>query len=208
MKNTGSLFLVILLLSVSGCQKNKSKAKNKSQVSSSIDIPTADGSISSFFDEELGEFALVDGIATKIDASTPKAGDFTWEDAEQKQFKVVYFDFDRYNIKDDQKNSVAHNVNEIKKSMEESEKRGVDPLVYIDGHADHSAGSATYNLALSEKRAAVLRDALVVKGIPKENIKIIGRGKEVPAMLNGKPVTGDRKEQWPNRRDEVRVMVG
>ena len=76
----------------------------------------------------------------------------------------------------------------------------------IEGHSCHSAGSAVYNLALSEKRAKALADRLVAGGVPSQNIKVVGRGQEVPAVVEGKAVTGDRKEQAPNRRDEVRVI--
>jgi len=202
MKNKGSLLILALLISVAGCGKKNKKATNKA-VSSNIDIPVADG-IRTFFDEEIGEFALAD--EKNVDADKAKDGDFAFEDMDQKQFKNVYFAFDGYNIKKDQEDTVVYDMNQIKESLAKAEKNGEQPLVIIEGHACHSAGSAVYNLALSEKRAKVLADELIAHGIAKDHIKIVGRGKELPAIINGVPCTGNREQQWPNRRDEIRVM--
>src|SRR5581483_2689227 len=135
-----------------------------------------------------------------------KASDFSWEDEKNQKFKVVYFDFDKYSIRPDQEETVAFDIDQIRKSLEEAKEKGIKPLVVIEGHAFHSAGSAVYNLALSEKRAKVLADTMISQGIPQESIKIVGRGKEVPAVIEGKAVEGDRQSQWPNRRDEIRVL--
>lgn len=203
MKNKGYLLALVLLVGVAGCGKKNKKATNKA-VSSHVDIPTADEGIRTFFDEEIGEFALAD---EKNNDDVARDTDFAFEDNDQKQFKAVYFAFDDYNIKKDQETTVAYDLDKIKESLKEVSKKGEQPLVIVEGHACHSAGSAVYNLALSEKRAKVLSDKLVAQGIQKENIKIVGRGQEMPAMINGKTVTGDRNAQWPNRRDEIRVMA-
>ncbi len=210
MKNNGYTFLVVLLVSLAGCGGKKTKKaevrEDKNEVMSNVDIPVADDGIRSFFDEEVGEFKLAD----EKDEKTKGEGqnDFAWEDVDQKgqNFKEVYFEFDRFNIKTDQEQSVAYNIEQIKKSLDQAKERGVKPVVVIEGHACHSAGSAVYNLALSEKRAKVLADTLIQAGVPQEHIKIVGRGQEVPAIIDGKAVTGSRQEQWPNRRDEVRLI--
>jgi outer membrane protein OmpA-like peptidoglycan-associated protein len=209
-KNNGYTFLVVLLVSLAGCGGKKTKKaevrEDKNEVMSNVDIPVADDGIRSFFDEEVGEFKLAD----EKDEKTKGEGqnDFAWEDVDQKgqNFKEVYFEFDRFNIKTDQEQSVAYNIEQIKKSLDQAKERGVKPVVVIEGHACHSAGSAVYNLALSEKRAKVLADTLIQAGVPQEHIKIVGRGQEVPAIIDGKAVTGSRQEQWPNRRDEVRLI--
>ena len=201
MKNKGYLLVLALLIGVAGCGKKK-KVTQKS-VSSNIDIPTADEGIRTFFDDELGEFALAD---EKNSADMVKDGEFTFEDTDQKQFKTVYFSFDKYSIRKDQEQAVAYDIQKIKESLKEAESRGEEPVVVIEGHACHSAGSKIYNLALSEKRAKVLADELITRGIDKNHIKIVGRGQEIPAVINGKVVTGDKETQWPNRRDEVRVI--
>ena len=59
---------------------------------------------------------------------------------------------------------------------------------------------------LSEKRAKTLKDCAVAAGIPANKIKIVGRGSDIPEMINGKPCTGDKDQQGPNRRDEIQVI--
>lgn len=204
--NKGYMFLLVLLVSVAGCGGKKAKKHqyNDKEVTSNVDIPVADDGVRSIFDDEIGEYALADDA--KADADKVKTSDFSWEDEQNQKFKVVYFDFDRYSIRADQEETVAFDIEQIRKSLEEAKEKGIKPLVVIEGHACDSAGSAVYNLALSEKRAKVLADTMIAQGIPQEAIKIVGRGKEVPATIEGKAVTGDRQAQWPNRRDEVRVL--
>jgi outer membrane protein OmpA-like peptidoglycan-associated protein len=45
------------------------------------------------------------------------------------------------------------------------------------------------------------------EGVPAANMKIVGRGNEVSAVINGKAVTGSREEQWQNRRDELHIVL-
>ena len=158
-KNKSTVFLLSLLVVVAGCGKKNKKAENKAQsneVSKNIDIPVADGDVSSFFDKDLNEFTLVEDKA-QVEAN----GDFAFEDADKQGYKVVYFDFNNYSLRKDQEESVAFDMARIKQSLAVASARGVKPVVVIEGHACHSAGSATYNLALSEKRAKVLSDKLV-----------------------------------------------
>jgi len=54
--------------------------------------------------------------------------------------------------------------------------------VQVSGHADR-IGSAEYNRALSEKRAAAVRDYLVAKGVEESRIDVFGFGKTAPVKL-------------------------
>ena len=49
----------------------------------------------------------------------------------------------------------------------------------VEGHAD-SRGTAEYNLALGERRAAAVRDYLVNLGIGADRITVVSKGKEAP----------------------------
>jgi OmpA-OmpF porin, OOP family len=51
----------------------------------------------------------------------------------------------------------------------------------VIGHADR-AGSDAYNQRLSERRSAAVRDALVQRGIPANEIVTMGRGERDPAV--------------------------
>ena len=71
-------------------------------------------------------------------------------------------------------------------------------VIVVEGHACDSAGSAIYNMALSERRAKFIALQFTQAGIEKMNIKIAARGQEMP-VHNG----GNRHEQAVNRRVEV-----
>ena len=193
-----------------------------------ITIPFAQNKVHSFFNDDLEEFELVDTtsepslVAQTNNQDTKQchpvedflerelAEEFAWIEVEEKDtdkaLKVIYFDFDHYNVKSNEEEKLVYNIDTLKKIIAEEEKAGNDATVVIEGHACHAAGSAVYNMALSERRAKILADRMVTAGIPRNKIKIVGRGKEFPAIADGKPVTGDRHQQWLNRRDEITVI--
>ncbi len=212
----GLALLLVLIVAVSGCGKKKKKTEDintRKDVRKEIDIPVANENIKSFFDEDLGEFALSDDskktVENAVDSNIDVANnDYSWmDDVDASGFKKIYFDFDKYALRDDQEKNLVFDVEATKKKIEDAQVAGMPlPLLVIDGHADHAAGSRTYNLALSEKRAKVLADYLVAQGVPEECIKIVGRGSEVPAVVNGRSIDGDREQQAPNRRDELHIV--
>ncbi len=223
----GSVLLLVMLLSIAGCGKKKKYAEkpkaNSKESTVSMPLTQDKKELSSVFDDDIAEFALLDEttdaeckkqVPVAIhdgNATDEDMGDeFTWiDEADEtgKDLKTVYFDFDKYAIKHDQETTVAHDIEVLKQIIAQAEKDGKKVTVVIEGHACHSAGSASYNLALSEKRAKVLKDRLVQAGIPNANIKIVGRGQECPALTSdGKPVTGSREAQWLNRRDELNII--
>jgi peptidoglycan-associated lipoprotein len=79
----------------------------------------------------------------------------------KQNLKDVHFDFDRYDLTSDDRQSLESTANWLK----------ANPEVYITiaGDADER-GSIVYNLALSEERAKVTRDALVNMGVPADRI--------------------------------------
>lgn len=201
------------LLIISACGKRKTK---KTTTMSEINIPTAEDGVK-MFDENIGEFALVDDVARAQELSTTdsmqvadahiSADDFAWIDNDGNEgFKKVFFDFDKFSIRNDQQASLAHNIDRAQGMVKENPDKKV--TIVVNGHSCSSAGSAAYNLALSEKRARVVADKLVAAGVPQDNIKIVGRGFEVPAVdKNGNQVRGSKSQQWPNRRDEI-ILIG
>ena len=102
---------------------------------------------------------------------------------------IVYFDYDKSNLTPE-----ASNL--IKEAATRALANDVNTVI-VSGHADRSGGSA-YNQALSEHRAAVVRDSLVANGIPADAIRIESFGEDRPA----KP-TEDGVREPLNRRTEV-----
>jgi len=76
-------------------------------------------------------------------------------------------------------------------------KAGGTSAITDTGHTDRS-GSDTYNLALSLRRATVVKDALVREGVPAAAITAIGRGESQPLVQ-----TADGVREPQNRRVEL-----
>jgi OmpA-OmpF porin, OOP family len=81
-------------------------------------------------------------------------------------------------------------------------KEHPDRYILIEGHTD-SVGAEGYNLELSQRRAAAVRDFLVHNGIDLERISERGYGQEHPVASNATKV--GRQE---NRRVEVVILHG
>ena len=79
-------------------------------------------------------------------------------------------------------------------------------VVNVNGHTDR-IGSNAYNQKLSERRAAVVRDYLVKKGVKRDQIETYGYGKTTP--IKSCPDMKNFNELIaclaPNRRAEVEV---
>jgi outer membrane protein OmpA-like peptidoglycan-associated protein len=65
-----------------------------------------------------------------------------------------------------------------------AKRPGFDVLVV--GHTD-STGSDAYNLDLSDRRANAVRDRLIARGIPADQLRAEGRGETEPVADNGTP---------------------
>jgi peptidoglycan-associated lipoprotein len=105
--------------------------------------------------------------------------------------KDVFFDFDRANIRDDQKAALNDNVTWLKSNARAK--------ATIEGHCDER-GTTEYNLGLGERRAKAVKDYLVAAGIGADRIATISYGKERPFVL------GHDESSWKwNRRGHFAV---
>jgi peptidoglycan-associated lipoprotein len=95
----------------------------------------------------------------------------TDEDLFNQNIKDVYFDYDKYDIRADQQGSVQGDVQFL------SQHANIN--FTIEGHCDER-GSTEYNLALGDKRASAVKNALTAAGINANRIKTISYGKEKP----------------------------
>ena len=112
--------------------------------------------------------------------------------AMQPETSVVYFDFDKSNVKPE-----AAQI--LDKAIADA-KAGGTPSISVTGHADRS-GSEDYNLGLSLRRADSVREYLINGGVTAEQITVSGRGEAEPAVP-----TADGVQEPRNRRVEVIVQ--
>lgn len=105
---------------------------------------------------------------------------------------TIHFDYDRYQIKEEDKALLVKNAKWL------SINPGVK--VMIEGHADER-GEAEYNLALGDKRAFNVMKYLEDMGISTDRVSIISYGEEDPAD------SGHDEDAWSrNRRAEFKIV--
>ena len=95
----------------------------------------------------------------------------TEEEMFAQNIKDIYFDYDKSDIRADERGSLQSDIGFLKQHPNIS--------FTIEGHCDER-GSTEYNLALGDSRANSVRNALVQAGIAADHIKTISYGKERP----------------------------
>ena len=114
--------------------------------------------------------------------------------AQQISGGIVYFDFDKFDIKPEYRDMLRQKADLM--------KRYAQIRVRIEGHCD-ARGTQEYNLALGERRARAAYDYMTMLGVNASQMELISFGKERPA------VSGNGEAAWSkNRRDEFRIISG
>ena len=108
---------------------------------------------------------------------------------------VIYFDFDRSNIRQDAAGILDAKIPLLQANPE--------MRIRITGNTD-TRGSDEYNLALGQRRAAAARRYLTQRGIDAARIEVASRGEESPVAANATT----EEEHQQNRRDEFEIVVG
>jgi peptidoglycan-associated lipoprotein len=88
-----------------------------------------------------------------------------------KELGTVFFELDSAQLDDAARPVLQKNSEWL--------KRWTSTRIMVEGHADER-GTAEYNLALGERRAAAVRDYLVSLGVPAARVQIVSKGKETP----------------------------
>lgn len=113
---------------------------------------------------------------------------------EEEEVHSIFFEFDKYNLKEEQANAVVAFVSKIDTSRIES--------IQIFGYCD-DRGKDAYNYTLSTNRANTVKDKLIEKGIKsKIIITLEGKGR---IMLDEDMQTNVPEARSKNRRVDVVV---
>ena len=105
--------------------------------------------------------------------------------------RTIYFAFDSFVVRPEYQSILEENARSAKANK-------IQRLV-IEGHTDERGGRE-YNLALGQKRADAVRNALSLLGVSDTQMESVSFGKEKPA------VTGDGEPAMEkNRRAEINI---
>ncbi|HSY90011.1 MAG TPA: peptidoglycan-associated lipoprotein Pal [Candidatus Binatus sp.] len=99
------------------------------------------------------------------------APNVTDEDLFSQNIKDIYFDYDKADIRADQRASIQADMTFL--------TQHTNINITIEGHCDER-GSTDYNLALGDQRASAVKNELTTAGISASRIKTISYGKEKP----------------------------
>ena len=97
----------------------------------------------------------------------------------------VFFDYDRYNLRDEARRTLEQNARMLLD----------DPGLHLvlEGHCDER-GTVEYNLALSERRAQSVKTFLVEYGVAGDRLSTISYGEERPFAF------GHEESAWSQNR--------
>ncbi len=118
----------------------------------------------------------------------------TSEDAMAVLRTTIYFAYDQASLTDAAVSALTAKVPVLQ----------ANPRInlLITGHTD-SRGSSEYNIALGLRRAAMVKEWLILNGISTSRIEIMSMGEESPVVF------GENEDAWSqNRRAEFQVMGG
>ena len=89
--------------------------------------------------------------------------------------RSIYFDLDKYEVKDEYKDLVAAHAKYL------TANKGFKVLV--QGNTDER-GSREYNIALGQKRADAVKKALMLMGVREEQVESVSLGEEKPSCVD------------------------
>jgi peptidoglycan-associated lipoprotein len=168
------VLVVAAAIALAGCPK---KIETKPDAGASSPTPATSGTSTS------GLPATTNQAASDMAAEQAALQDL------QKLGMVIYFDYDKAEIKSEFVSVVAAHAKFLNGNASRK--------VRLEGHTDER-GSREYNIGLGERRAQKVRQALLLQGVSEAQITTISYGEERPAMSGS-----DEEAYAKNRRVEI-----
>jgi len=139
------------------------------------------------------ETDLTDNTVVKVSENSMPQNNLNQQLSAALSSEVVHFDFDKYNIRQDQM-PIVQKVADLLKNAQGNF------TVRIEGNCDEW-GSDEYNYALGLKRAKTVKQALIDLGVDANKLTIISYGESNPVC------TAHTKSCWAkNRRDNFTLL--
>jgi len=188
------LLVASILVVLAGCAKQPELDVNAEQNKTAQEAPQANTAQEDATQTtQPTETDLTDNTTVKVteDSMTPEVLNQKLANTLSKE--VVHFDFDKYNIREDQLPIVEEVANILKDTK-------TNYTVRIEGNCDEW-GTDEYNYALGLKRAKTVKQALIDLGVPADKLTIISYGESNPVC------TAHNKACWAkNRRDNFTLL--
>jgi peptidoglycan-associated lipoprotein len=103
----------------------------------------------------------------------------TLSEALAQEVQDVYFDYDKYDIREDARSVLSRNADALKRILSEFPNASIT----MEGHCDER-GSAEYNLGLGDRRASSAKEFLGQFGLSADRLRPISYGKERPQCMD------------------------
>ena len=182
---------IALLLSLSSCGGRRAPETETGTVQ-------GEGVVVGQPDTEITEddFEVVDegvGVGEEGGITERPLSDMTIEEINAAEFlRNIYFDFDRYDLRDDAIDQLEQNAAWLREHP--------TVRVIIEGHCDER-DTEEYNLALGERRANAARDYFIRVGIAPSRLMTVSYGESRPID------PGHNEAAWArNRRAHFRIF--
>jgi peptidoglycan-associated lipoprotein len=91
------------------------------------------------------------------------------------EVRDAYFDYDKYTVREDARAALTSDAEALKSILADFP----NAVIAVEGHCDER-GSAEYNMALGDRRAAAAKELLVQLGVSGDKLKTVSYGKERP----------------------------
>ena len=178
--------VVTALLVFSGCSTKEPAVDTKAETEN-VKAPAAQEVPSVATETVAAEESMVNSSDTSLETKKLSISDI------EAELSSVYFDFDKYNIREDMQSRID-DAAQMGKTVAK------DLKVKLEGNCDEW-GSDEYNFALGLKRADSVKKALVADGIDPSRISMVSYGESNPVC------TEHTKECWAkNRRVDFKVL--
>ena len=204
-------FFIVLVSILAGCGGGKKQEVAK-KPTETIEIPLGEtkkeSTMLSFFEDDVNAFEDVETFVldeeSSIKEDQPKMAQADGKENESvdlqeptqqvdKDMRVVYFDYDSNEMRNDQKETMKS----LKKDIKAWTKKGYK--IVFRGHACRWSpqGDSIYNMVRSNERADTLAESL---GVAENKRLVLGLGYEEPIIIEDKLT---KEGQAPNRRVEI-----
>ena len=196
MRKTFWLMVIVIIavglaFSVSGCGKKKMTAEEEMgaavEVGERAPQPGEPG-YEKIYEESMA--AKEESLAAQ--AGMEKEGHEILEGRTSAPLLPIYFDFDKANIREDQRARIEKDAAYLKENP--------STKIRIEGNCDER-GTNEYNMALGERRALSAKKYLMNLGIHEDRMHTLSYGEEKPLLR------GHDEYSWAqNRRDDLVIV--